>query len=830
MNKKILISLLYLLILAGTAHAALRVTDLRTEQLKNPLGIDIRHPRLGWRIESDEQNVMQTAYHILVASSPELLAQGKGDCWDSGKVKTDASQWITYQGETLKRNTPYYWKVKVYTHTNETDWSEPAFWSMGLLNEADWQGQWIGLDHPAPGDSETQWSRLAARYLRKEFALTKEVKRATVHIAGMGLYELFINGQRIGEQVLAPAPTDYRKTILYNTYDVTPQLQKENAIGVILGNGRFYTMRQNYKPYKIPTFGYPKLRLNLIVEYTDGSRQTIASDISWKLTTEGPIRSNNEYDGEEYDARKELGDWNRAGYDDTNWIPAGRVSIPSGTLRAQMMPGMKVTESLKPVSIRKQGDKQILDIGQNMAGWLRIRIKGQAGDSIRLRFAERLQPDGEIFTKNLRDAHCTDIYVVSGREPQDATWAPRFVYHGFRYVEISGYPNAKTEDFTAEVVDDEMAHTGTFTCSDETLNQVLRNAFWGIRSNYKGMPVDCPQRNERQPWLGDHAMGSWGESLFFNNHALYNKWTRDIREAQREDGCIPDVAPAYWNYYSDNVTWPATLPLVCDMLFTNYGDRRAIEENYPALKKWVSHIREYYLTKEFIITKDKYGDWCVPPESLEMIHSNDPVRKTDGALIATAYYLKVLQLMHRFASLQGLTAEAEEWGTLEGRIKDAFNARFLHVKEGTSPVPGHTLYPDSIFYGNNTVTANILPLAFGLVPKQYMDEVAKNTVATIITTNKGHISTGVIGTQWLLRELSRRGHADVAYLLATNKTYPSWGYMAAQGAHHHLGTLEWRQSKSRNEQWKSRHALRRPASLVLQQSGRHPCRPLEARL
>lgn len=530
MNKKISISLLYLLILAGTAHAALRVTDLRTEQLKNPLGIDIRHPRLGWRIESDEQNVMQTAYHILVASSPELLAQGKGDCWDSGKVKTDASQWITYQGETLKRNTPYYWKVKVYTHTNETDWSEPASWSMGLLNEADWQGQWIGLDRPAPGDSETQWSRLAARYLRKEFALTKEVKRATVHIAGMGLYELFINGQRIGEQVLAPAPTDYRKTILYNTYDVTPQLQKENAIGVILGNGRFYTMRQNYKPYKIPTFGYPKLRLNLIIEYTDGSRQTIASDISWKLTTEGPIRSNNEYDGEEYDARKELGDWNRTGYDDTNWIPAGRVSIPSGTLRAQMMPGMKVTESLKPVSIRKQGDKHILDIGQNMAGWLRIRIKGQAGDSIRLRFAERLQADGEIFTKNLRDAHCTDIYVVSGREPQDTTWAPRFVYHGFRYVEISGYPNAKTEDFTAEVVDDEMAHTGTFTCSDETLNQVLHNAFWGIRSNYKGMPVDCPQRNERQPWLGDHAMGSWGESLFStimpyttNGHVIFVK-------------------------------------------------------------------------------------------------------------------------------------------------------------------------------------------------------------------------------------------------------------------------------------------------------------------
>ena len=253
-------------------------------------------------------------------------------------------------------------------------------------------------------------------------------------------------------------------------------------------------------------------------------------------------------------------------------------------------------------------------------------------------------------------------------------------------------------------------------------------------------------------------MGCWGESMLFDNYAMYTKWTRDIREAQREDGCIPDVAPAYWNYYSDNVTWPAALPMACDMLFTNFGDKRPIEENYPAIKKWVSHIREYYMTEDFIITKDKYGDWCVPPESLELIHSKDPSRKTDGALIATAYYLKVLQLMHRFASLQGLKADAEEWEDLEHRMKDAFNARFLHVKEGTSPVPGHTLYPDSIFYGNNTVTANILPLAFGLVPKNYINEVAKNAVTSIITTNKGHISTGVIGVQWLLRELSRRGH------------------------------------------------------------------------
>ena len=429
MNKRI-VSFFFLLLFAGSLYAAIGITDLRTEQLKNPAGIDVRQPRLSWRIESDEQNVIQTAYHILVASSPELLEQGKGDIWDSGKIESDASQWITYQGKTLKCNAPYYWKVKIDTNKGATNWSAPAFWTTGLFNEADWQGQWIGLDRAAPGDSETQWSRLAARYLRKEFAVKKDVKRATVHIAGMGLYELFINGQRIGNQVLAPAPTDYRKTILYNTYDVTSLLQTENAIGVTLGNGRFYTMRQNYKPYKIPTFGYPKLRLNLIVEYADGSKETIATNTSWKLTTEGPIRSNNEYDGEEYDARKELGAWTQTGYDDKNWMPAQRVSIPSGTLRAQMMPGMKVTETLKPVSIKKLGNKYILDIGQNMAGWVRFRIKGQAGDSIRLRFAESLQDNGELYTRNFRDARSTDVYVVSGRETKDATWAPRFIYHG----------------------------------------------------------------------------------------------------------------------------------------------------------------------------------------------------------------------------------------------------------------------------------------------------------------------------------------------------------------------------------------------------------------
>lgn len=781
MKKQLLLIISLLLPLLTQAAGTVTVTALRTEQMVNPMGLDTATPRMSWQLESDQKNVMQTAYHLLVASSPELLAQDKGDLWDSGKVSSDASQWIPYRGTTLKSNQRAYWKVKSYTTCGETAWSAPARWSIGLLKEAHWKGRWIGMDQAAPWDSETQWSRLSSRYLRKEFPLQKQVKQATVHIAGMGMYELFINGKRVGDQVLAPAPTDYRKTIIYNSFDVTPLLASQNAIGVTLGNGRFYTMRQHYKPYKIPNFGYPKLRLNLIVEYTDGTRETIASDTNWKLTADGPIRSNNEYDGEEYDARKELGDWTKPGYDDKAWTAAQRVSVPTATLRGAMAPNMKVLRTLTPLTINKVGEKYILDMGQNMVGWIRMKVRGAQGDTIRLRFAELLQPNGELYVRNLRDARVTDTYICHGKE-NNAEWAPRFVYHGFRYVEVTGYRQPKLSDFVGEVVSDEMEVLGDFSCSNDILNRIYQNAYWGILGNYKGLPVDCPQRNERQPWLGDRAMGAWGESYIFENGPLYAKWTRDICEAQREDGCIPDVAPAFWNYYTDDVTWPYALPSACDMIYTQFGNKQPIEKWYPNIKRWINHICQEYMTEELIVTKDKYGDWCVPPESLELIHSKDPARRTDGSLIATAYTLKVLQTLHRFAEIQGLEADKQEWETLEHRMKDAFNARFLTVRKGTSLYPGHALYPDSVFYGNNTVTANILPLAFGLVPTEHRDEVVKSVVKGIITTNKGHISSGVIGVQWLLRELSRKGHADIAYLLATNKTYPSWGYMAERGA------------------------------------------------
>ena len=772
--KRFLIILFVLLPLL--AFAKVEVTNLRVENLDKPLGIDTSEPRFSWQITSDKKNVCQTAYQIVVSGD-------QGELWNSGRVESDQQLWVRYGGSQLKSNTVCTWKVKVWTTVGESDWSSEECFSIGLLDEGKWSGYWIGLEQLLPCEERGMHTRMAARYLRKEFQLKdKAIRRATAYVAGIGLHEFYVNGQRMGDRVLAPVPSDYRKTIYYNTYDVTESIEKYPlmcegtgkclCLGIVLGNGRYFPMQQ-HKPYKIHTFGYPKCRINVIVEYTDGTIQRLQTDDKgWKITADGPIRANNEYDGEEYDARMEMLGWSEVGYDDSKWLKAERTDIPQAYLRAQMTPGMKVLQQIRPASIKGN----LVEIGQNIAGWLKIRVRGQKGDTIRIVYAEKLNNDGTLYRDNFRNARSTDIYVCSGEEGAEGCWwTPTFVYHGFKYAEIIGLENAKNDDFIAEVVADEMATTGHFECSDTILNKVMRNAWWGILDNYKGMPVDCPQRDERQPWLGDRTMGSLGESFLFDNERLYTKWMRDICEAQRTDGCVPDVAPAFWNYYSDDVAWAAALPFGCDMLWRQYGNREAIDKSYPAIKKWVQHIIEEY-SKDGIIHCGKYADWCVPPEKLELIHSQDPARQTDVTLISTAYIIRTLQLMEQWG------CEKELWQPVREQMTEAFNKQFLTIKRGTSPRPGHVLYPDSIYYGNNTVTANVLPLALGIVPDDCKEDVVKQIVENICVQNKGHVSCGVIGISWLLRGLSDNGFSDVAYLLATQRTYPSWGYMTEQGA------------------------------------------------
>ena len=795
MVRKLLLPLLLCLMPFATQAAKKKVasdilvTDMRTERMTRPMSIDTPTPRLGWRIEAnnDLKDVKQTAYHIIVASSPEKAEALEGDLWDA-TANSDQSQWVRYAGKTLRSNTRCYWRVKVTTNKGESEWSTTAFWNVGLLTESDWQGQWIGLDHAMPWDKEEEHSKLSARYLRTTFESEGEIKQATLYISGLGMYEAYINGNKVDidvnghHQVLAPCPTDYRKTILYNAFDVTELIKGNNAIAVVLGNGRYYTMQQNKKPYKITQFGYPKLRANLILEYSNGKRKVISTNDKWKINADGAIRSNNEYDGEIYDACKELTGWTSIDYDDSKWQYAERVAIPTGTLRGAMTPNMTVSERITPRNIERKGDKMVLDMGQNMAGWLKIRLTDtRRGDSITIRFAERLDSTGNIWVENFRHAQSTDIYVADGNE-QGTCWHPTFVYHGFRYAEITGLCNASLSDFEGEVVSDQMESTGFFVSTDTILNKVYHNAVWGVKSNYKGMPVDCPQRDERQPWLGDRTRGCYGEAFLFDNGNLYAKWVRDITEAQREDGCIPDVAPAYWNYYSDNVTWPAALPFSLDMLYNQYGDEAPMRRFYPNVKRWLEHLK-YQYQRNGIIRKDKYGDWCVPPEDEKLIHSEDSARITDGALISTAYYYRLCLLMKHFAELQDLGEDAKYFEEEASLTKEAFNKTFLTTKRGTTTVPGHILYPDSTFYGNNTVTANLLPLTFGMTNDEYVKtEVGKNIVKAIISQNLGTVTCGVIGIGWLMHGLTEMGRTDVAWLLATNKKYPSWGYMTEHGA------------------------------------------------
>ncbi len=553
----------------------------------------------------------------------------------------------------------------------------------------------------------------------------------------------------------------------YNTFDVTSYIRSgKNAVGAILGNGRFFAMRQNEKPFKIKTFGFPKMLMNIHIVYSDGSTANIDTDDSWKGTADGPIRTNNEYDGEEYDATKELKGWNTVGFVDAKWLKAEFVQEPSGRIEAQMNENIKVMNSLRPIAIKKiSGVRYILDMGQNMVGWLQIKVQGAKGQQIKLRFAESLQDNGELFTANLRNAKCTDLYKLKGEGKE--IWEPTFVYRGFRYVELTGYTyQPSLNDFIGKMIYDNIKTIGTFETSDQLTNQIFKNAWWGIAGNYKGIPLDCPQRNERQPWLGDRGAVAFGESFVFDNGRFYTKWLQDIRNSQKEDGAIPDVAPAFWRYYSDNMSWPGTILLITQMVHQQTGDISAVRDNYPAMKKWLTYMQDRYM-KDYILTKDSYGDWCMPPITIEVGRGKSADKKYPSELISTAYYYHFTQLMMQFSTLIGATKDNKEYELLGNKIKQAFNQRFYNEKG---------------YYGANALTENIIPLYFGMVPGNQVDKVFKNITYTVEVTNNGHLSNGLVGVQWLMRCLNDYGRPDLAYTIATKKSYPSWGYMIDNGA------------------------------------------------
>ena len=767
MRTIIRIFILLFLTSACSENLQVKVASLKCEYKANPLGVDIEKTRFSWISESDHRGVSQSAYQILVSSDLKKLDENAADIWDSQKISSDKSSQIVYGGKPLESNHKYFWKVKIWDQNGGTHSSEPAFLTTGLFHDSDWKAKWIGLEKAVGEDDPGRpHTILSARMLRHEFNVEKKIKTATVFISGLGLFELYLNGEKIGDQVLAPGLTEYNKRAFYMTFDVTKYLKKnKNAIGVVLGNGRFFAPRAGGND-KIRSYGFPKVVCQVEIEYEDGTTNTIVSDETWKLTTNGPIRKNNEYDGEYYDARMELTGWNKTNFDDDKWMSAELVKQPCEKLVAQPVDPIKIIDQITPVSVKQlKPGTFIFDMGQNMVGWAELSVKGKKGDKVIMRFSETLKEDGSLFLANIRSAEVSDTYILKGEG--DEKWEPRFTYHGFRYIEMTGFSGVPAiSAIKGKVVHDALEVTGSFTTSNPLINSIYKNAFWGIRGNYRSIPTDCPQRDERQGWLGDRSAECTGESYIFDLSKLYSKWVTDIRDAQLDSGSLPDVAPSYWPIYSDNTTWPGTFLFASDMLYTQYGDKHTIEANYPAMQKWIEHMSKYI--RYGTMPKDTYGDWCVPPEDLKLINSSDPTRITSSEFIGTVYFCYELRLMAKFARLLGKESEAAAYSKAADEMNLAFNLKFLDKKE--------------IKYSNNTCTANILPLAFGLVPDEYKEKIVDNLLQKILGENGGHIGNGLIGGQWLMRTLTNTGHADVAYTLASQSTYPGWGYMVKQGA------------------------------------------------
>ena len=903
------------------------VDHLRCEYRTDPLGIDVLKPRLSWEMVSDQRGEKQSAYHVLAASTPDLLAKDQGDLWDSGKAASDRQAQVEYAGKPLASCAACFWKVRIWDKGGKPSaWSSPASWSMGLLAPSDWQAKWIGLETGALGKepfllggtqwiwfpdnnpaasaplgmryfrrvidlpagqrivkataqisadnsfkfsvngkpvghgdnfnlpvtadltgilqagtntlavgatnsgsapnpagliaaikiefadgvpmmvcTDAQWKSsqaykegwelagfddgqwpnakalgafgigpwgkdvgvadarpLPARYLRREFAVEKKIARATVYACGLGFFDLYLNGKKVSDQVMNPALSDYRKVDYYVTFDVTDQLKNgANALGVVLGNGRFFAPRLR-RPAKTVDYGSPRLLLQMEIQYTDGTTESVVSDEKWKVTAEGPIRANNEYDGEEYDARMEMPDWDRPGFDDAKWKPADMVAAPGGALQAQMIEPMRVTQVLQPVGMTNpKPGIFIVDFGQNFYGAVRLKAHGPRGTEVRMTCAYSLLPDGRLKTADNRGAKAIDVYTFKGEGEE--IWTPEFKGQGFRRVQVTGFPGTLTVDnFEGLVIHTDARPVGEFSCSNELVNRIHQAVRWGSRMYLRSAPLD-PDRDERQGWMGDPAKDAESEAYNFNVAPFYTKWMDDVRRSQRKDGTIPDVS-MNWEW-GNGVEWPSVFTIIPHWFLDFYEDQNVLKTQYDAMKRWVLTMDTINRKTDGIFNSKGYADWC---DTYSMDGRGGDRGKTPQTLVSTAYHFNNCRIMARSAGLLGKADDEKQFTKLAGELKTEFNKRFFDPATGK--------------YESGTQCSYVLPLAFGLVPPEHRKAVIENLVNDILVENKGHLSVGLIGMQWLMQVLTDIGRPDVAWTIVTQTTRPSWGYMIGKGA------------------------------------------------
>lgn len=740
----------------------LSIGSMYCEYRKNPLGLDIYQPRLGWELKSDRRGVVQTAYRIRAGHSEAALAEYSNLLWDTGRVEADTSMHIRYAGAPLVSQQKVFWKVTVWDNFGNQADSETMWWEMGLLQTADWQARWIGA--PFYGGPRTT---SPAPYLRKEFALANPVAKARLYITALGLYECTLNGQRVGEDVFTPGWTDYKKRVQYQVYDVTSLLQSgDNAIGVTLGDG--WAVGNVAWVGRQRSSERPVLLAQLVVTDSNGNTVLIPTDISWKVNT-GPVLESDILMGESYDARREIPGWDRPNFDDSQWRAALALEHTSAQLVATNGPTVRRQEEVQPVSVVENREytqsRWVIDMGQNMVGWVRIRVRGDAGETITLKYAEVLNPDGSLYTANLRTARNIDYYTLRGGAEE--IWEPRFTFHGFRYVELSGYAGVVTAEMvTGIVVHSDTPVSGLFECSDPRINQLQHNILWGQKGNFVDVPTDCPQRDERLGWTGDAQVFIRTSAFNMNVAGFFTKWLNDLKDSQSPEGGYPAVAPnpGAWPTIDGGPAW-ADAGIICPWtIHLCYADLDLLAAQYDSMRAFIDFLID--TSRNNLRCYADYTGWHGFGDWLALDGSDGREGATSKELIATAFFAYSTGLFARISAKLGKYAEADRYYALAHDIRTAFCDRFV--------LPNGRLTVE-------TQTGYILALHFNLLPETQR-QAAVDALVEDIQRRGTHLSTGFVGTPYINWVLSENGHIATAYELLQQTTWPSWLYSVTQGA------------------------------------------------
>lgn len=751
--KKLLLSGIAVLFGLGS-FAQLSVSQLRVEHLENPLGIDQPNPVFGWILESSARNTRQIAYEIQVSSAS---SKKTGDLWKSGKQASDASVDIQYAGRPLRSGERYTWTVTVWDNHGQRAQSAQGRFQMGMLHAGEWKAQWIESDIKGAEPS----------YFRKEIHVRKKIASATAFVSARGLYTAFINGQRVGNDYLTPGWTSYKHRFQYQAYDITPLLQRgKNAVGAILAQG-WYSGRLTWKAGNPPYGEKTALLMQLLIRYTDGSEELVLTDPTWQYST-GEITFTGIYDGETVDARKAQKGWSSIGFNAQNWSAAKAVDYPYTNLVATQNEPVRKHEQIKPIrALTTPKGEKVIDLGQNAVGWELVKLKGKAGDTIRIYHAEVLDKAGNFYTENLRSAKATSTYVLKGGSEE--IFEPLFTFYGCRYLKVEGLRGELNPDnFAFVVAHSAMPKTGTFTSSNPLVNKLQENIQWGQRGNFVDVPTDCPQRDERLGWTGDAQAFFRTASFNYNVQAFFTKWLKDVAFDQHADGAVPNVSPDVLStakHFAGGVAgWGDVATIVPWQMYCAYGDLRLLATQYPSMKAWVNYMEKNSKNHiRSIKENEQYGDWLF--YSLDNDRSGKSAI-TDKNMMAQCFYAHATQLLLNAAEALGYTQDVAYYRTLLQKIKAAYLAEYM--------TPNGQLV-------SNTQTAYVLALQFDMLPESKRDQAVKRLVRNI-ELYKTHLTTGFLGTPYLCHVLSRFGQEDTAYKLLLQKTYPSWLYPVTRGA------------------------------------------------